>query len=181
MRLPAAAAEALEGTLQPSAVGPWVHGADADCSVSCHVSIFKAGKVFQFLLIYFMGVFLAVARLQKQVSMHHHLLYMQYAHAVVIKEHYHLFSASFLPKGISICWLEESGIKLPTLWLVNKPICLFPYDLFQQKPLDFWLAADPIYLLSRNHLPALRAVWSCRGQSEWCKWSWKEILYLLWL
>lgn len=54
-------------------------------------------------------------------------------------------------------------------------------DLFQQKTLDFWLVADPIYLQSCNHLTALRAVWSCTGQSEWCKWSWKEILYLLWL
>lgn len=57
MRLPAATAEALEGTLQPSAVGPWVHGADADCSVSCHVRVSKAGKVFWFLLISLYYVF----------------------------------------------------------------------------------------------------------------------------
>lgn len=68
MRLPAATAEALEGTLQQSAVGPRVHGADADCSVSCHVRVFKAGKVFRFLLISLYYDFLAVPRLQKQVS-----------------------------------------------------------------------------------------------------------------
>ena len=40
MRLPPAAAEALEGTVQPRAAGPRVHGADVDLRLSCHVCIF---------------------------------------------------------------------------------------------------------------------------------------------
>lgn len=39
MRLPPAAAEALEGTVQPRAAGPRVYGSDADWRVPRHVSI----------------------------------------------------------------------------------------------------------------------------------------------
>lgn len=39
MWLPPAAAEALEGTVQPRAAGPRVHGADADCRLSRYVCI----------------------------------------------------------------------------------------------------------------------------------------------
>lgn len=42
MWLPPAAAEALEGTMQPSTARPWIYGADADCCLSCYVCIFKA-------------------------------------------------------------------------------------------------------------------------------------------
>lgn len=37
--LPPAAAEALEGAVQPCAAGPWVYGADADRCLSRHVCI----------------------------------------------------------------------------------------------------------------------------------------------
>lgn len=40
MWLPPAAAEALEGTVQPRAAGSRVHGADADSRLSRHVCIF---------------------------------------------------------------------------------------------------------------------------------------------
>lgn len=42
MWLPPTAAEALEGTVQPRAAGPRVHGADADRHLSRHVCICKA-------------------------------------------------------------------------------------------------------------------------------------------
>lgn len=37
-RLPAAAAEVMEGVMQPCALGPGVYGADANCGLLCHVS-----------------------------------------------------------------------------------------------------------------------------------------------
>lgn len=40
--LPPSAAEALEGTVQSRATRPWIHGANADCCLSCYVCIFKA-------------------------------------------------------------------------------------------------------------------------------------------
>lgn len=42
MWLPSAAAEALEGTVQPRATRPRIHGADADCCLSRYVCIFVA-------------------------------------------------------------------------------------------------------------------------------------------
>lgn len=42
MRLPPSAAEALEGTMQPCAARPRVHGSDAGCCLSCHVCFFQS-------------------------------------------------------------------------------------------------------------------------------------------
>lgn len=44
MRFPPTAAEALEGTLQPRAAGPRVHGADADRRLPRHVRSLHIGR-----------------------------------------------------------------------------------------------------------------------------------------
>ncbi len=58
MWLPPAAAEALEGTVQPRAAGPRVHGANADCCLSCHVCMFKAvcGPLFICFFLFWFGL-----------------------------------------------------------------------------------------------------------------------------
>lgn len=218
MRLPAATAEALEGTLQPSAVGPWVHGADADCSVSCHVRVFKAGKVFRFLLISLYYDFLFhVSSLFVCFKFHASSLVIYaiytcccykgtlsliFSSIFSLELALELFSYPLQPESVLVDFHEGSmhQVQFGVQFLAQRHFFMLTggvwdqttnpltskqthmsVDLFQQKTLDFWLVADPIYLQSCNHLTALRAVWSCTGQSEWCKWSWKEIPYLLWL
>lgn len=56
----------------------------------------KQEKCFGFCLYHYIMIFFGSSTAAETSFMHHHLLYMQYTHAVVIKEHYHLFSALFL-------------------------------------------------------------------------------------